>query len=257
MAFMTKTKAVAEKMVNDIKKMVYYTTIFVQCVFFIFYAYSIYNNINHIVFLVTYCLLFVLSLIAFINYLVTYKKSYKEVKTFKRILRVGKYAINGFMILVNIYEIIKYANVGLNLILLIVSIISLFAQIIIEIIRVFAERYVELFIISAKSDLQGVIKIANLKNTKPTVYDVVNAPLKAIVKKIEHRDEEEKVDELELEVNKLAEQRKIKDKQKKIENKITRKENKQKTKKEIAQNAVVIAKSLFKKKESNNKTTTE
>ena len=54
MAFMGRTRAVADKLVKDIDKSIFWTTLVIQIFFFFFYGYSIYTNLNNTVFLVIF-----------------------------------------------------------------------------------------------------------------------------------------------------------------------------------------------------------
>ena len=67
MAIAGRTRAVFSQMLDDIKRIVFVTNIIVQSIFFIFYGYSIYNNIDKIPFMVIYILLFMIASITFIT----------------------------------------------------------------------------------------------------------------------------------------------------------------------------------------------
>ena len=54
MALFENTRAVGTQMVEDVRKILFWTTIVVQCIFFAFYGYEIYVNYENIVFLIFY-----------------------------------------------------------------------------------------------------------------------------------------------------------------------------------------------------------
>lgn len=192
MAVLGRTVAVFSKMVDDIKKIIHAVTIIVSCLFLACYVYNIITHILnfHIVYLIIYSLLFVIALVTFIIYLATYAQKKKGIEKAKRILRIIKYTLCSAMIGVNAYEIATMITSELSTILLIVSIISLIAQIVIEIIGVFAERYVKLMKISLEKDLEFFYKIAQLKDGKTTFWEFVDAPLEAIANKLQNKEPE-------------------------------------------------------------------
>ena len=153
------TQTIAQKMMHDIETILYWTIIVVQFIFLGYYGYSIYANLNQLIFLIIYSILAVLNLTSFITYIVTHHKPSKFTKNFKRALRIAKYVINGTMIGVNVYELIAYGATDFEKVLLLISGVSLLVQILMEFIRVFVAKYVELFKISLNMDLDPYIKL--------------------------------------------------------------------------------------------------
>ncbi|MCH5179854.1 MAG: hypothetical protein J1F32_01395 [Erysipelotrichales bacterium] len=241
-----RTTAVAKKMIKDIDYILFWTIIVVQILFFIFYGYSIYANINRIIFLIIYSLLALIGIINFVTYLVTYHKSNKKVNRFKRFLRVFKYVSNGTMLVINIVELIKYGLNDFSKILLVLSGVFLVAQIIIELIRIFVEKYINLFTIAFEMDFKFIEKISKVKDVKANFFGLVDAPLKAWSNKLEGKKQENNLSEMEEYVNQLAEEDKTK---KKEQARQLRKENAEKKKQEIKNHVSIIKKHLFKKKE--------
>jgi hypothetical protein len=246
MAICESTRAVFNGLVADIKKILFWTTIIVQVVFLGFYAYSIYNNIDELYFFITYSILCFLSLVTFINYLVTYNKSSKNIDKFKRFLRVFKYIVNGSMLIVSAYNIITHASSDLSKIILIVSAISWLVQIIIECVRIFIERYVELFKVAFEQDFSFVNKFKKLLNVKEAAIQLVDAPFEAIAKKIEK--DEQKPSKEELRVERLEKKIEEKKKQQREEKKHERDESLKKSKGELKEHLGIIAHKIFKKK---------
>ena len=211
MAILENTRAVGAQMVEDVRRILFWTTIVVQCVFFAFYGYEIYINTNNLVFLIFYSTLFSLSFITFINYLLTHNKNSRKLRSFKRFLRVFKYIVNGSMLAVNIVNIVKYPASDLTIILLTVSAISLFIQLIIEFVRIFAENYVDMFKVAIDKDFQFVKSLSKIKDVKGNIWALADAPLEFIANKLSKKEtekskEEEKLEELN---EKFQEERKM------------------------------------------------
>ena len=252
MAVLPRTIAVGKKMIKDIERILYWTTIVVQLIFFISYGYSIYTNISNIVFLVIYSILFVFSVINFIYYLVTYNSDNKKaVGTVKRGFRVFKYLINGTMLGVNIFEMINYGTSDWNKILLVVSGVSLLAQIVLELVRLFVGRYIDLFTEAIGMDLAIIEKIAKVKEVKGNVFELIDAPLEKLANKLEGKDPNDDLTETQKYLNELALVEKEKARQAKIEKKMRIKQNSdekaQKQKGEIKEHLSIIKNKLLKK----------
>ena len=119
------TKGICSKMIFDIRRIAFWTNIIVQSIFFIFYGYSIFDNVKNITLLVIYSILLIIAIMGFITYFITHIKKIKNPKRFTRTLRVLKYVANGTMIAFSIYELIKFGMGDFSKILLIISIMSL------------------------------------------------------------------------------------------------------------------------------------
>ncbi|MGN0813092.1 MAG: hypothetical protein ACI4MQ_06270 [Candidatus Coproplasma sp.] len=262
MAFCSRTFAVAKKLKSDINTILFVATIIVNCIFFLFYGYSIYINIDKTVYLVIYSLLAATAIINFVTYLATYKKE-KDVKIslFTRLVRIFRYVVNTTSLVVSIYQMIQFGATDFNKILLIVSAASLVIQIIIELVRIFIERYIELFTTSLKMDFalifSSIEKLNKIKEAKGNVFELIDAPLEAIANKLEGKAKEEAavsateqyIDELTAQYNEEAKKEK---KRKKAENKAKIKQhsadNAEQQKKEIGEHLKIIKYSIFKKK---------
>ena len=204
MAILGSTRAVGTKLIEDVKKILFWTTIIVSLIFFGFYGYSIYNNVDNFIFLITYSLLFSIAVITFVNYLLTHSKTTTRIKRFKRFLRVLKYIVNGTMLVVNVINMIIYPVSDLSKILLIVSAISLLVQIIVELLRIFIENYVNMFMIAVQDDFSIVFKASELGGVKGAALKIIDAPIEAIAKKIT-KEKEPELTKTELKVKKLEE----------------------------------------------------
>ena len=246
MAFMGRTRAVADKLIKDIERALFWTTLLVQAIFFFFYGYSIYTNIDNIVFLVIYGLLLLLSIFNFVYVIAThpYRKS-KSVKKVKVFARIFKYLVNGAMLGVNIFEMVKFGGTDFNKIMIIVSGVSLVVQIILEFVKVFTSRYMELFMTAVQMDLSFVIKLSKIKE-KGGIYEVIDAPLEAIANKLEGKEPE--LSETEKYLNEIAKDYTDDIKQKTKENK---EKNTEQQKNEIKEHLNIIKNKLFKKKDNN------
>lgn len=254
MRIFERTFAIASKMINDIEKILHWTIIVVQLLFFVFYGYSIYANLDRTIFLVIYSILALIGAINFITYLVTYHKSNKTINRFKRFLRVFKYISNGTMLIINTIELIKYGANDFSKVLLIASGLLLSIQVIIEFIRVFTERYINLFTTAIKMDASPFLKISKLKEIKGNFFELVDAPFEALANKLEG-NKTNNISATEEYVNQITEESKKKKKEKTRQN---IKENAKKQKQELNEHIGIIKKHLFKRKDkvtvsSNNK----
>lgn len=229
---MSKTMGVKEQFLQDIDRILYWTTIIVQLIFFGYYGYSIYNSLSNTTFLIIYSLLLVLSTITFIHYLQSYgQKIKKTVKVFKKTFRIFKYVINGSMIALNIIGIVRYGGNDLSYILIALSCVSLLIQIIIEFVRGFVSRYIELFYTAIVRDNEWAIetynKLGNLTNFKGHALGAINVPLELIVSdktknNVELTKDEKHVDELEAKYKEKLALRKQNKKEEKKKEKVTR-----------------------------------
>ena len=203
MALMGRTRAVANKFVSDIDKIVFWTAIVVQVLFLFLYGYSIYTNMDKLPFLITYSLLSGLAIFNFIYMIVShpYRKE-DNVKNIKKFVRFFRYFINASMLGVKIFELIKFDATDFNKILIIISGVSLLSQIILEFIRMFTDYYMELFMTSVQMDLGFVIKMSKIGETKGNFFEVIDMPLEAIANKIDGKEPE--YTETEKYLNELA-----------------------------------------------------
>lgn len=256
MAAMSRSFAVLKNMLKDIEKILHITIIIVQSIFFITYGYSIYCNLDNILFLIIYIILFALSLFYFIFYLKTYKKGSKLIDRIKRFSRIFKYLVNGTMVVVKCVEMVEFGISDFNKILLIVSAVSLLAQVVIEFIRIFTEKYIDLFTEAVKMDLAWVGKLGKVKEVKGNLFELIDAPLEALANKIEGTTPSEpELTEIQKKLNKMAEDYEVevketkKEKKEKKKEEIRRKskENADKQKQEIKEHLNVIKKKVFKK----------
>lgn len=241
-----RTRAVANKLARDFEKALFWITLVVQVLFFFFYGYSICTNISNIIFLITYSLLGLLSIFNFIYVLVThpYHKN-EDVKKVKFITRIFKYLINGTMVGVNLFEVLKFGGTDFNKIIIIVSALSLGVQIIIEIASAIISHYMNLFLTSIQMDLGPILKISKLKEVKGNFYEILDLPLEAIANKMEGKEVE--LSETEIYINELTEEF---DKTNKQKVKEKSHKNAEKQKKEIVEHLTVIKNKLFKRKKS-------
>ena len=215
-----RTLAVTNKLIKDIEKILYWTTIVVQCIFFAYYGYSIYSNLLNFTFLIIYSLLLVLSTLGFF-----------------------KYVVNGSMLVLNLIEIIRYGGSNIAYTLIVLSSISLIIQIIVEFIRVFVSEYVSLYTIAIDKDTQFLRRIQDVKDVKGNFYGIVDAPLEVIAKKIKKGSNE--LSEKEKLVESLANISKTKKSNKR---KVRHKENVKRQKEEIREHLNIIKKRVFKEK---------
>ena len=237
---LSRTLAVFDKLIKDIKSAIFYTNIVLQYIFLVFYSYSIYSNLSNLPFLIIYSILLVLSILTFINLSVEKLHKEKDLGKFNRFLRIFRYFVKATTIIVTIVEITKFGITDFAKMLFIVSCTSLLLQIILEIIRIFVEKYVELFKISFEKDMSFLTKV---KEAKGSVYGLIDVPLEMIANKLEKK--EQPLTKKELEIEKLAENYREKQKAKKQE---IKEKNVEVQKSEIISHLKTIKNNIFKSK---------
>ena len=84
-----RTRAVLSSFLEDVKRIAFITACIVQGVFIVFYAYSIFNNLDKLVFLIIYLILFVLSVVWFTVWLIKRKQK----KRIKKIILIATGAL--------------------------------------------------------------------------------------------------------------------------------------------------------------------
>ena len=239
-----RTLAVTNKLIKDIERILYWTTIVVQCIFFAYYGYSIFTNLMNLTFLITYIFLLVLSTLGFIYFLANYRNKAKDnVKTVKKTFRIFKYVVNGSMLVLNLIEIIQYGGNDLAFALIVFSSISLVIQIIVEFIRIFVSQYISLFTIAVDKDTQFIRRLQDVNDVKGNFYGIVDVPLQVIAKKIESENQE--LNDNEKLVESLGNMNKAKSSNKK---KARRQENARRQKNEIKEHIKIIKERVFKRK---------
>ncbi len=248
-----RTLAVTDKLLRDIEKILYWTTIVVQCIFFAYYGYSIYTNLSNLTFLIIYILLLLFSTVGFIYYLSHYRDKAKEnVKTVKKTFRIFKYLVNGSMLVLNMIGIIRYGGNDLAYVLIVFSSLSLIVQIIVELIRDFVSRYITLFSIALDKDTQFIRRLQDVKDYKGNFYGIVDAPLQVIAKKIETENLE--LSDNEKLVEELSNMRKEK---RTYKIKSRHQENTRRQKDEIKEHLNIIKNRVFKRNKVNSKVSNE
>lgn len=243
MKFFSRTLGVTNKLMEDIESFLFKTTIVVQVIFFGYYGYSIYTNLDNLTLLIVFSLLLLLSSISFTYYLKHYqRKSVAKVKTVKKSFRIFKYLINGSMIVINLLEIIKYGGNDVDYLLIGFSTLSLLVQIIVEILRVFISHYVELYKIALDKDTLIFQKLAGFTDIKGHLVTLADLPFESIANKLNGKNKE--VSDKEKLVDALSKQAVAKAKYKK---RLKRKDKVDKELNEIKEHYATIKTKLFKK----------
>ena len=250
MAIMQRTRGIFNQMVNDVRRVVFWTNIIVQSIFFVFYGFSIYESIQNIPFLILYSILLLISIITYITFLVVNIKKLNKPKNFNRALRIFKYFANGTMLILNVIDMIKFGASDLNKILLALSGISIFAQIIVEFARAYVERYTDLIKIALEEDLGILAKLDEIRDVKGNFLKLVNKPLQSLAEKFESVDSPEDKKKLFIAEKSEEYEQKLKEKAKK-KKEIAKERNAEKVKtakQDIKKNWGVIKEHIFKKK---------
>ena len=204
MIFAGRTRAVADKLLRDIRKVAFWISLSVQILFLAYYGWSIYNSIDSLPFLIVYSCLALVAIVSFINFLVVHKSKEKKNKVFNRILRISKYIINGVTLGLNAYQLFSAdTSSDLQIILLGISGIFWLVNIVVEIIRGAIEYYIELFMVAFKADFAVVenglnkikeltAKVEELKNhPKGNFWKAVDAPFEALANKLANKQEQQ------------------------------------------------------------------
>jgi len=201
-----RTRGVKDQFFQDVDKILYWTTIVVQSIFFGYYGYSIYTSLSNTLFLIIYALLLLLSTISFIHFLTSYSRKFnKNVKIFKKTFRVFKYIFNGSMISLNIIGILKFGGSDLAYILIVISTLSLIFQIVVEFLRGFVSNYIELITTAFERDTLAITsvknKLKNVANVRGNIYGAIDAPFEKLTTDrntniVELTSKEQLVDEL-------------------------------------------------------------
>ena len=171
-----KSISVLSNMLDDIKKFWFGSLIVFQSIFIVFYLYSIFKNLNNLIFVITYSILFILSITSFVIFLknhYTHRKQHRKLLRHKNFL---KYFVNLIMIIVNIIELTNINIDTFGKILLIVSSFSLLIQVSIELIKIFAEKYFS----DLKDAFEKDFGLLNIKNWKSNSLKIIDAPLEKL-----------------------------------------------------------------------------
>ena len=243
--------SVFSNMLDDIKKFWFVSLIIFHGIFFTFYTYSIFTNLSNLLFLITYAILFILSILSFVLFLIKHKNKNHTHKKIVRHKNFLKYIVNTTMLIANIIELATLGIDDFSKIILIISSITLFAQIIIEFLKIFSEKYVK----DLKFALEKDFGFLNIKNWKSTSLKIIDAPLEKLATL--KQDKELSKQEIKLEQHKqryrdrtkLQKPQKILDKKRKHEE--ARKHEATRVNKEIAEIKSHLS-TIFKKDKENN-----
>ena len=197
--FLDSTRAVADKLLRDVRRVTFGISLAVQILFLAYYGWSIYNSIDSLPFLIIYSCLALVAIVSFINFLVVHKKKEKKNKVFNRILRIAKYIINGVTLGLNAYQLFTAtAHTDLQIILLGISGIFWLVNIVVEILRAAVEYYFQLFEAAIRTDFAVVENTVNKvkelsevveksKEVKGNFFEFIDKPLEAIANKITNK----------------------------------------------------------------------
>ena len=184
--------SVFTNMLEDIKKICFRTLFVVQVIFMVLYSYSIYANLDRLIFLITYSILFALSIFSFGLFLVKHKKNKKQNKEVIRAKNFLKYIVNAIMLVVNIVEMVKFGINDFSKMLLVISGVSLLVQVIFEFVKMFAEKYVRDLTLAVKKDF----KYLNPGSWGAGIMKAIDAPLEALALRKEGKTKELSKEEL-------------------------------------------------------------
>lgn len=239
MIIIERTTAVVDKTIRDLQRVSFWITIVVQVIFLCLYGLRISTNLNHIVYLIIYSFLTVISLFGFIFYLTTYRiKKDKKVLGTKQGIKILKYLANAIMIIVVIVEFVQRMPNELDIIIAALSIVFFFIQIIFELARMSYNKYSNMFMTALSMDFA---KFEMLTDPKSYILSKLDNPLEKISNKIKGvKTEKKELTKTELYIEELTNEYKN---QKKVVKKAKLDEKKQK----IKEHSKIIF-SFFKKK---------
>ena len=199
---------VSNKLLHDVERKLFKTTIIVQIIFFGYYGYSIYSSISNLVFLIIYSLLLVLSTFSFTHYLVNHhNKAKDDFYSVRFTLRISKYLINGCMLGFNVFHVMRYGGSDIAYGLVILSSISLCIQIGMEFVRSFTTEYVKLYKAAFTNDLGWIQEFLDF-DIKTKIYKTVGSPLNRLANQDDELSDDD--DEYEKIIETLIGERKTK-----------------------------------------------
>ena len=157
-------KALAS-IIDILQKMLEAFSIILFIVFTLFYGYQIYAHLGNIVFIVIYSLLIIIHTVAFV-FAKTDKvkgethaerdEQRRTIRKRKRIFKIIKLSVNTAAIIWNVVEIFTSKVGDLRIMIVIISAVLLFAQIIMEIILSLLITYFDNFRIAIIEDIKGI-----------------------------------------------------------------------------------------------------
>lgn len=245
MAFLDRTMAVGNKIVDDIKKVAYTISVIFSLSMIGYYIFSVIVNFDNTFRLILNVCFLCIALISFIMGSVNHKNNTKSPK-FRRVLKIIKISLNAIMLSVNGYNLFSSESSMLEILLWILLVVFLIVQILVEIISTAVTNYSDLLKTAVMMDIEPITKFMQPKNA---LLEIIDAPLEKLANK--WQDKEEDQDEKEQYINELAEKfTETRKEQRKAKRKAQKEETKQKKKSEIREHLEIIKKNLFKKKSS-------
>ena len=151
--------------IDILQKMLEAFSIILFIVFTLFYGYQIYAHIGKPVFIVIYGLLIVIHTVAFIFAKTskvegaTHAERYEQrraIRNRKRIFKIIKLSVNAAAIIWNVVEIFTSQVTDLRIMIVIISAVLLFAQILMEIILSLLIIYFDNFRIAIIEDIKSI-----------------------------------------------------------------------------------------------------
>ena len=166
------------KLKKDITQIQRITSFLAQVIFLAYNIYLLFSNLNNITYLIIYSILFLISLFYFIfDLLLLFSKNKYIKRNIKHkvnlIVKAIKYIIKLTIIILAIIEIFSFDNTtDLKKLTTIISIVTLFIQILIDLITRFITNYIDLFIESLKLDYENSSMLKEIKKGYDTYNDI-------------------------------------------------------------------------------------
>lgn len=213
------TFAAIEKIKRDLVKFLGILSLVSMIVFSIYYGYLIYKNIESLLYIIIYSVLFIVVIVSFVlekvfkskegNSRLKNRENYETKRNSMRIVKTFKYIAKSITVGIVIYEMFKYQNKDISLIFNIVSIVMLAISLISEFVIHFTMLYFDYIRIGFEldSDKSIVMNLNPLNNLSKGV-DILNSK---ITKRKRYTNEEQMIrDMLKEEAKKIEKETKNK-----------------------------------------------
>ncbi len=237
-----RTRAICHDFIEGANRIILVTSIVAQAVFLGYYGYLIYQNVDHLFYLIGYSVMAGLSLAAFIVYLVSQGNKRKEkFKDARLYLKLASYLVHGVTLVFSTIELTQYGRSDLKILLLAISFLTLSLQIILHLVFAYLRKYARLFSKAIRLDTNAD-KIAGAKTFKGGLAGFVDLAATKIASKYEAPEAPTDKDEIYLEERARVHSQRVAEKKEESED--TSEENIESLKRHWQ----VIKENLFKKK---------
>ena len=243
-----KTRAVGNKIINDMRKTSFVISIISQILFIAFYIYSIIfqNGIWQVK-----TALLILATAYFIFYIAISQKGKSGKKTkklVKMIYRYMKYVMNIVTIGMSIFSLCSdWSNSLLwDAVFVAINCLTLLIQIIVEVVRKVGESYIILLQEAIQEDAKPFIKIyETVTNPVAAAVDLINKPMSALARKLApDKAKPKEIPEENLKLIRIIEEYKEDENEKEIKARLNKKAEVKEAKDSLKESAILIKEAL-------------